>query len=195
MSFINPQTKTVHCKIVYFGPAMSGKSTTLRSLYRQLGGKKDGIETLSRDQDRTLFFDFLPLSLGEFQGHRIRIHLYSVPGPILYDANRRLVLKGIDGIVFVADSQLNRLEENMVCLNDIQENLLEQEVLFDDVPLVFQYNKRDLTKTAVPVAVLEQALNRRRYPAFETIATKGEGLFDPLKVLAKQVLLELNDEE
>lgn len=195
MSFINSQSKAIHCKIVYFGPAMSGKSTTLRGIHHLLGGEKLGMETLSRDQDRTLFFDFLPLSLGKFQGHTIRMHLYSVPGPILYNANRRLVLKGIDGIIFVADSQLTRLEENLLCLNDIQENLLEQEILFEEVPLVFQYNKRDLLKTAIPITALDRALNKGRYPAFETIATKEKGILEPLHVLTKQVLRELKDEE
>jgi len=194
MSIINPQSKSIHCKIVYFGPAMAGKSTTIRGLYNKLGGKKSGMATLSRDQDRTLFFDFLPLSLGEINGQKVRIHIYSVPGPILYNANRRLILKGIDGIVFVADSQLVRLEENLVCLNDLKENLLEEEILFEEIPMIFQYNKRDLFRKVVPVAALDRALNQRGAPTFETIASKEQGILKPLQRITKMVLEDLKNE-
>lgn len=195
MSFINSQTKTLHLKIVYFGPAMSGKSTTIRAIHQKLGGRKQGMATLSREQDRTLFFDFLPLTLGDYKDYKVRLHLYSVPGPLLYDANRRLVLKGIDGIIFVVDSQLGRLEENIVCLTDLQENLLEQEVLLEEVPMVFQFNKRDLTKTALPVEALQRALNVNGQPAFETVATKGQGTLEALQAIAKAVLQDLKHQE
>jgi mutual gliding-motility protein MglA len=194
MSFIDPKTKQINCKIVYCGPVLSGKATTIWKIFQEMSHSKNGMATLSHNRDRTLFFDFLPLSLGKVKGYDIRVHVYSIPGPILYDASRRLILKGVDGIVFVADSKLNRLEENISCLSDLGQNLNDQDIDLEDIPMVFQYNKRDLTKTRTPLHTLEQSLNPGQRPSFESVASKGKGIMEPLKDVTKWVLKELHNE-
>ena len=138
MSFINPRTKNINLKLIYFGPVLSGKSTTLRSITRLLAKKEDDWAKVRQGQDRTAFFDFLALSLGKVRGQQIHVHLYAVPGPILYKANRRLLFKGIDGVIFVADSRVTRLEENLYCLQDLEENLRDQDIFYEELPVVFQ---------------------------------------------------------
>ena len=197
MSFINPQSKQINCKIIYFGPALSGKSTTLKQLQKSFtpsgkSSKNGRIKSLSSNSERTDFFDFVPLSLGKIRGQEIRFHLYAIPGQILYQTNRRLLLKGIDGIVFVVDSQLARIEENLYCLQDLEENLRDEETFLEEIPFVLQYNKQDLGKSLVPTDRLNEVLNPNHRPAFESVATKGEGIAEPLQVLAKQVLQELH---
>lgn len=192
MSFINPSTKQINLKIIYFGPALSGKSTTLKVLARKLNGKRKKTPVKLADrQAHTAFFDFLPLSLGKTDQQQLRAHLYAVPGPIFYKANCRLLFKGIDGIVFVADSQLSRLEENLACLSNLEEYLHEQEIFYEELPVVFQYNKRDLRQNITPIATLNDVLNPDKRPVFETVAKKGEGILEPLEEVTRRALMEL----
>jgi hypothetical protein len=192
MSFINPRTKQINLKIVYFGPVFAGKSTTLRNIAKQLAKKSGAWAAVSDSEGRTAFFDFLPLSLGRHQGQRIHLHLYAVPGPILYKANRRLLFKGIDGIIFVADSRITRLEENLLCLQDLEENLRDQDIFYEELPVVFQYNKRDLADAIAPLRTLNEVLNPDQRPSFETVADRGTGILEPLQFITKQSLKELH---
>ena len=193
MSFINPQTNQLNCKIVYYGPALAGKSTTLRSLHKHYEKKKGSkVTNLMRKHEQSVFFDFLPLSIGKVGNQEVRIHLYAIPGPILYDSNQRFLLKGIDGIVFVADSRLARLEENLACLQDLEDTLRNQETFLEEVPMVMQYNKRDLADEVAPLEILNEVLNPLTCPAFASVATRGTGVVQSLETLTKQVLKELH---
>lgn len=190
MSFINEQTKEVNYKIVYFGPARSGKSTSLHHIYTAVRDSKDkGGDpiSLTNEQDRTLYFDFIPLSLGTIKGHKVRLHIYTVPGEVAYEANRKIIAKGVDGVVFVADSQLEKVDHNMESLADLDKILKLEGTSLEQVPHIFQYNKRDL-KTAVSVNELQPVLNRFSAPHFETTATQGSGVMDALRAIAAQVL-------
>jgi mutual gliding-motility protein MglA len=194
MSFVNEETKEVNCKVVYFGPAQCGKSTSLRSIYNQVkAGAKGDMISLATDEDRTLFFDFVPLYLGMVKGFAIRVHLYTVPGQAAYDAQRSLIAKGTDGVVFVADSQIQRMESNLSSLGDLEKILaaeLGDESEVDEFPMVLQYNKRDLPQAA-PLPQMRDVLNKRRVPDFESIATNDTGVFDALKAISAQVLQSL----
>lgn len=188
MSFINEQTKEANYKIVYFGPARSGKSTSLRHIYTSVRDSKgkDPI-SLTSEQDRTLYFDFIPLSLGEVKGYKVRLHLYTVPGEVAYEANRKIISKGVDGVVFVADSQLEKVDHNLESLSDLNRILKLEGTGLEDIPHIFQYNKMDL-KTAVSAQELQPVLNKFDAPYFETTATSGEGVMDALKAIAARVL-------
>ncbi len=188
MSFINEQTKEVNYKIVYFGPALSGKSTSLRQIFTSMRNSK-GAEpiSLTTEHDRTLYFDFIPLSLGMVKGYKVRLHLYTVPGEVAYEANRKIIAKGVDGVVFVADSQLAKVDHNLESLEDLRRILKLEGTSLEKVPHIFQYNKRDL-KTAVPVTELQPVLNKYDAPCFETIATTGSGVMDSLRSIAARVL-------
>jgi len=191
MSFINYSSREINCKIVYYGPGLCGKTTNLQYIYAKTNPDAKGkMISLETETERTLFFDFLPLSLGEIRGFKTRFHLYTVPGQVFYDASRKLILKGVDGVVFVADSQVERIDANMESLENLRENLEEQGYDLDKLPYVVQYNKRDLPK-AVDAGYLREALNPTRVPDFEAVATTGMGVFDTLKAVAKQVLIEL----
>lgn len=191
MSFINYSAREINCKLVYYGPGLCGKTTNLQFIYNKTRPESKGkMISLATETERTLFFDFLPLSLGEIRGFKTRFHLYTVPGQVFYDASRKLILKGVDGVCFVADSQLERMEANIESLDNLRINLEEQGYNLDTIPYVIQYNKRDLP-SAVPLEELSQVLNPRKVPEFEATATSGEGVFDTLKALAKQVLTEL----
>ena len=191
MSFINYSAREINCKLVYYGPGLCGKTTNLQFIYSKTRPEAKGkMISLATETERTLFFDFLPLSLGEIRGFKTRFHLYTVPGQVFYDASRKLILKGVDGVCFVADSQLERMEANIESLDNLRINLEEQGYNLDTIPYVIQYNKRDLP-SAVPVEELSQLLNTQRVPEFEAQAVSGEGVFDTLKALAKQVLTEL----
>ncbi len=191
MSFINYSSREINCKLVYYGPGLCGKTTNLQYIYNKTKADAKGkMISLATETERTLFFDFLPLSLGEIRGFRTRFHLYTVPGQVFYDASRKLILKGVDGVCFVADSQMERMEANIESLENLRENLTEQGYDLDKLPYCVQYNKRDLP-SAVPVEELSEALNPTRVPEFEAVATTGVGVFDTLKALAKQVLTEL----
>ncbi|HEY8146164.1 MAG TPA: GTPase domain-containing protein [Kofleriaceae bacterium] len=191
MSFINYAQREINCKIVYYGPGLCGKTTNLQYIYNKTNPEAKGkMISLATETERTLFFDFLPLSLGEIRGFRTRFHLYTVPGQVFYDASRKLILKGVDGVVFVADSQIERMEANIESYENLRDNLQEQGYSLDKIPYVVQYNKRDLPNAA-PLIELEEVCNPRKVNSFEAVATKGVGVFDTLKAVAKLVLTEL----
>ena len=192
MSFINYSSREINCKIVYYGPGLCGKTTNLQYIYNRTNPEAKGkMISLATETERTLFFDFLPLSLGEIRGFRTRFHLYTVPGQVFYDASRKLILKGVDGVVFVADSQIDRMEANIESLENLSYNLQEQGYELERLPYVVQYNKRDLPNIA-SVEELRELLNAdQSVPEFEAIATTGAGVFDTLKAVAKLVLTEL----
>jgi signal recognition particle receptor subunit beta len=191
MSFINYSSREINVKLVYYGPGLCGKTTNLHYIYKKTNPEAKGkMISLATETERTLFFDFLPLALGEIRGFKTRFHLYTVPGQVFYDASRKLILKGVDGVVFVADSQVERMEANAESMDNLRINLDEQGYDLDKIPLVVQYNKRDLPNVA-PAPEMEKLLNPRGLPAFEAVATTGVGVFDTLKNLAKQVLFEL----
>src|SRR5687767_13922129 len=191
MSFINYSSREINCKIVYYGPGLCGKTTNLQYIYNKTNPETKGkLISLSTETDRTLFFDFLPLSLGEIRGFKTRFHLYTVPGQVFYDASRKLILKGVDGVVFVADSQVERMEANIESMENLRVNLAEQGYDLNKVPFCIQYNKRDLPNAAT-MEELRRLLNPRQVPDFEASATQGNGVFDTLKAIAKLVLIEL----
>lgn len=192
MSFINYAAKEINCKIVYYGTGMGGKTTNLQYIYSQtLPENRGKMISLTGDTERTLFFDFLPLNIGEIRGFKTRFHLYTVPGQHFYDASRKLVLKGVDGIVFVADSQVDRMEENMDSLKSLDSNLREQGYDLRTIPFVIQYNKRDL-ENPIPVKVLNEHLNPFHVETVEAVAVKGTGVFDTLKIISKNILKSLH---
>ncbi len=191
MSFINYSSREINCKIVYYGPGLCGKTTNLQYVYAKTNPEAKGkMISLATETERTLFFDFLPLSLGEIRGFKTRFHLYTVPGQVFYDASRKLILKGVDGVVFVADSQMERMEANLESVENLRTNLAEQGYDLDKLPYVVQYNKRDLPN-AVTLDELREAVNPKRVPDFEAVAPTGVGVFDTLKAVAKQVLTQL----
>ena len=191
MAFINEQSKEVNCKVVYFGPPMCGKSTSLRYIFKNIKDEKRGeLVSLSTNTDRTLYFDFVPLTLGTFKKFQVRLHLYTVPGDVAYEAARKIISKGVDGVVFLADSQLEQLESNMASMMELKEMIEEEGGNFEELPMVIQYNKRDLPN-AVPMEELRKLLNPRNVPDFETIATEGRGVFESLKSIGTQVLKSL----
>jgi signal recognition particle receptor subunit beta len=191
VSFINYSSREINCKIVYYGPGLCGKTTNLQYIYRRTNPDQKGkLISLATETERTLFFDFLPLALGDIKGFKIRFHLYTVPGQVFYAASRKLILKGVDGVIFVADSQIERMESNMESLDDLQINLAEQGYELEKLPFAIQYNKRDLPNI-VPAEEMDKLLNNREVPWFEGIATTGKGVFETLKSVAKLVLFEL----
>ena len=191
MTFINYAAKEINCKIVYYGPGLGGKTTNLQHIYDQTAPQARGkMISLATETDRTLFFDFLPLDLGPIQGFRTRFHLYTVPGQVFYNASRKLILKGVDGVVFVADSQGDRMDANVESIRNLEENLGELGLSLSDMPYVLQFNKRDLD-SAIDSQDMYRILNFKREPTFEATAIDGDGIFDTLKAVAKQVLVEL----
>ncbi len=188
MAFINNATRELVCKIVYYGPALGGKTTNLRTIYAALPPDLKGdLISLPTQQDRTLFFDFLPLDLGEIKGFKTKIALYTVPGQVYYNATRQLVLRGVDGIVFVADSQSERLEHNIDSLENMSENLAIYGYDIEEIPWVIQYNKRDLPDISA-IEILEQKLNFLQAPFFESVAITGQGVKETLKKVSSMVL-------
>ena len=191
MSFINFAAREINCKIVYYGAGLGGKTTNLQWIFEQTLAKTGGkMISLATETDRTLFFDFLPLDLGTIRGFKTRFHLYTVPGQVFYDASRKLILRGVDGVVFVADSQEERMDANLEALENLQENLKEHGYDLMKIPYVLQLNKRDLP-SALPIDVLKQGLAKRGESVFEAIACKGVGVFETLKDAGRQVLAEL----
>jgi len=192
LSLINYSSREINVKIVYYGPGLCGKTTNIQYIYNKVSPETKGkLITLATEMDRTLFFDFLPLELGEVKGFKTRFHLYTVPGQVYYDASRKLILRGVDGIVFVADSQASRYDANIESLYNLHENLKEYNLRLEDTPFSIQYNKRDLNDI-ISVEDLEQELNPRKYPSFEAVAVNGTGVFNTLKSVAKSVLRNLN---
>src|SRR5437867_2592075 len=191
MTFINYAAREINCKIVYYGPGLCGKTTNLQWIYDKTNPQAKGkLISLATETDRTLFFDFLPLDLGTVRGFKTRFHLYTVPGQVFYDASRKLILKGVDGVVFVADSQEARMDANVESIRNLKENLREHGVLIDKVPYVLQLNKRDLP-TAVSAPEIVDALRIKDEPVFEAVASRGTGVFETLKAVVKAVLLDL----
>jgi mutual gliding-motility protein MglA len=191
MSFINYSSREINCKIVYYGPGLGGKTTNLQYIFEKTNPQARGkMISLATETERTLFFDFLPLSLGAIRGFRVRFHLYTVPGQVFYDASRKLILKGVDGVVFVADAQEERLEANIESVENLKQNLQEHGYDIDKIPLIMQYNKMDLPN-AMKVEELRPQLNPKNWPEFTACAKSGEGVFDTLKAVAKLVLQEL----
>ena len=191
MTFINYAAREINCKIVYYGPGLCGKTTNLQWIYDKTNPQAKGkLISLATETDRTLFFDFLPLDLGQVRGFKTRFHLYTVPGQVFYDASRKLILKGVDGVVFVADSQDARMEANFESLENLDKNLKEQGYDLATIPYALQFNKRDLP-TALPMDEMYGRLNRKGEPTFEAVAMNGTGVFDTLKAVAKLVLTEL----
>lgn len=191
MSFINYNAKEIHCKIVYYGPSLGGKTTNLQWIYQKsIAQERSEMVELPTDTERTLFFDFLPMEVGEIRGFKTRFHLYTVPGQVVYDASRRLILKGLDGVVFVADSQAERMEENMQSLRNLELNLEQQGYDLHNLPLAIQYNKRDLPN-ALPLAELRNALNPYNAPDFEGRAREGVGVFEALRTTSKAIITTL----
>ncbi len=191
MTFINYAAREINCKIVYYGPGLCGKTTNLQYIYdRTNPAAKGKLISLATETDRTLFFDFLPLDLGTVRGFKTRFHLYTVPGQVFYDASRKLILKGVDGVVFVADSQEARQDANVESLQNLEKNLVDHGFDLQTIPYVLQLNKRDLP-TAMAADDLYRQLNFKGEPTFEASAPNGQGVFDTLKAVAKQVLMEL----
>ena len=191
MSFINYSSREINCKIVYYGPGLCGKTTNLQWIYNKTNPDLKGkMISLATETERTLFFDFLPLALGEIRGFKTRFHLYTVPGQVFYDASRKLILKGVDGVIFVADSQIERLEANQESVENLRTNLAEQGYSLEKIPYVIQYNKRDLPNV-VPVEELRPLVNPMNVPDYEANARAGVGVFDTLKAVSKLVLNEL----
>ena len=191
MSFINFAAREINCKIVYYGAGLGGKTTNLQHIYQKTAEQQKGkMISLATETERTLFFDFLPLDLGSVRGFKTRIHLYTVPGQVFYDASRKLILRGVDGIVFVADSQEARMDANIEALDNLDSNLKEHGYDFKKIPYVLQLNKRDLPNI-LTVEELQKQLTVKGEPALESVAVTGQGVFDTLKEVAKLVLADL----
>lgn len=192
MSMINYASREINCKIVYYGPGLCGKTTNIEYVFNKVNPETRGkLISLATEAERTLFFDFLPVDLGSIRGFKTRFHLYTVPGQVYYNASRRLILKGVDGVVFVADSAAERMDANIASLQNLYENLTEYGFDPKTLPLVVQYNKRDLPN-AVPVEELRAQINPMAVPDFEAVAIQGTGVFDTLKSVSKLVINALS---
>ncbi len=193
MALINYASREINCKIVYYGPGLGGKTTNIKYIFTKLNPEIKGkLISLATELDRTLFFDFLPVDLGTIKGFKTRFHLYTVPGQVFYNASRKLILKGVDGIVFVGDSQIERYDENIESFQNMLDNLQSYNLSLDRIPLVLQYNKRDLPNIN-SIAELQKVLNPQGiYPYFEAVATQGIGVFETLKEICKRVLKTLS---
>ena len=191
MTFINYVAREINCKIVYYGPGLGGKTTNLQYIYQITSAENKGkLISLATETERTLFFDFLPIDLGQIRGFRTRFHLYTVPGQVFYDSSRKLILKGVDGVVFVADSQEERMDANLESISNLAQNLKEHGFDLEKIPYVLQLNKRDLP-SAMPVEDMKQQLLVKGEPVIEAVATQGVGVLTTLKAVARQVLVEL----
>ncbi len=187
MSLFNQETKELHCKIVYYGPSLGGKTTNLQWIYHETApDQKSKLTALNPEPDRTYFFDFLPFFMGEVRGYKTRFHIYTVPGQMIYNASRKLILQGIDGVIFVADSQKERMDENIESMKNLELNLKQQGYDIRKVPLLIQYNKRDLDN-ASSIEELRTALNKYNAMETEAIASEGKGVFESLKKITKHI--------
>ena len=188
MSFINYNAKEIHCKVVYYGPSLGGKTTNIQWVYQKTAeDQKTKLVAVNTDIERTLFFDFLPLNVGDIRGFKTRFHLYTVPGQVVYDASRKLIMKGLDGVIFVADSQIERMDENLESLRNLERNLEQQGNDIREIPLIMQYNKRDLPNVA-SLAEMRSALNPYNAPEVEGCASEGKGVFESLKTVSKSII-------
>lgn len=191
MSFLNYSTREINFKIVYYGPGLSGKTTNIKTIYEKV--KKDNkgkLVSLATETERTLFFDFFPLDLGTVKGYKVKFHLYTVPGQIYYSSSRKLIMKGVDGIVFVADSQRERFEANFESLTDMLENLRDYNIDFETMPYVLQLNKRDLPNIT-PANELINTLRKKDEPVIEAMALKGDGVVETLKSISKLIMIDV----
>jgi mutual gliding-motility protein MglA len=192
MSMINYASREINCKIVYYGPGLGGKTTNIEYVYKKVAPSTRGkLISLATEAERTLFFDFLPVDLGTIRGFKTRFHLYTVPGQVYYNASRKLILKGVDGVVFVADSLRDRLDANLESMHNLYTNLGEHGFDLRQLPFVIQYNKRDMPQ-AMSIEELEAALNPTQVESFEAVGTRGIGIFDTLKEVSKQVIKSLS---
>lgn len=195
MSFINYAKKEVNCKIVYYGPGLSGKTTNIQYIFEHTQQEQRGkLVTLSTENERTLFFDFLPLAVGDVRGYKTRFHLYTLPGQTFYEISREFILKGVDGVVFVADSQSERMEANIESYESLERSLDRQGYDINKLPLVFQYNKRDLPGI-VSVGELEGTFNPMKRPSFEAVAHRGQGVMETLQAISQLIIRELRGGE
>jgi signal recognition particle receptor subunit beta len=193
MAFVNHATKEINCKIVYYGAGMCGKTTNLQYIYAQTNPMVKGkLITLPLEKERTIYFDFLPLVVGEIRGFNARFHLYSVPGQVFYDAPRKAILNGVDGVVFVVDSRRDRMDANLESFENLRINLERMGKSRESIPLVLQYNKRD-ARDPVPLEELERIFNKHQWPHYEAVAKSGGGVFDTLKAIGKVVLRSLKE--
>jgi len=191
MSMINYASREINCKIVYYGPGLGGKTTNIEYVYDRVSSEMRGkLISLATESERTLFFDFLAVDLGTIRGFKTRFHLYTVPGQVYYNASRRLILKGVDGVVFVADSQLERQDANLESMHNLYDNLADHDLDPRAMPFVLQYNKRDLPNT-VSLGELQESLNPSGVAFFEAVGSRGIGVFDTLKAVSKQVIKQL----
>jgi signal recognition particle receptor subunit beta len=191
MALFNYATRELSAKIVYYGPGLSGKTTNIEMVHKMLRPEQKGrLISLPTETDRTLFFDFLPIELGQIKGFKVRFHLYTVPGQVFYNATRRLVLQGVDGVVFVADSQREMINGDMESLKNLMDNLSSYGKKIEDLPFVLQYNKRDL-RNAAPVAELDAALNSLHVPTFDAVAPTGKGVIETLVGISRMVFAHL----
>lgn len=191
MTFINYASREINCKIVYYGPGLCGKTTNIQWIHEQANPEKRGkLVSLATETDRTLFFDFLPLDMGMVKGFKVRFHLYTVPGQVFYDASRKLILRGCDGVIFVADSQRPRMEANIESIANLATNLKDNGFDIRNIPYVLQLNKRDMP-TAAPLGEMEDLLRFRSEPMIEAVASRGQGVIETLKACARQILMEL----
>ena len=192
MSMINYASREINCKVVYYGSGLGGKTTNLEYVFSRVNPDTKGkMISLATETERTLFFDFLPIDLGEIRGFRTRFHLYTVPGQVYYNASRRLILKGVDGLIFVADSQRSRLEANIEAMHNLYENMESYGYDVETIPFVVQYNKRDLPDI-MPVEELRSVLNPMGVPDYEAVAIEGEGVFQTLSAVSKLVVKSLS---
>jgi len=194
MSLVNFTTREITCKIVYYGPGRSGKTTNLQYIYSQVPDDRRGrMVSLATQTDRTLFFDFLPIDLGSISGFTTKFQLYTVPGQVYYNATRKLVLQGADGVVFVVDSQARQLDENLESLQNLHQNILEHGVDIRTLPMVLQFNKQDLPRDLILAPEeLDDALNFRSLSTFAADALRGGGVFETLKAISAEVLRKLS---
>lgn len=191
MSFLNYSTREINFKIVYYGPGLSGKTTNIKTIYEKVKSDSKGkLVSLATETERTLFFDFFPLDLGTVKGYKVKFHLYTVPGQIYYSSSRKLIMKGVDGIVFVADSQRERFEANIESINDMMQNLADYDIEFESMPYVLQLNKRDLPNIT-PVNEMIEALRRKEEPVVEAMALKGDGVVETLKSISKLIMVDV----
>ncbi|MCP4146506.1 MAG: GTPase domain-containing protein [bacterium] len=191
MSFLNYSTREINFKIVYYGPGLSGKTTNIKTIYNKVKqGNKGKLVSLATETERTLFFDFFPLDLGTVKGYKVKFHLYTVPGQIYYSSSRKLIMKGVDGVVFVADSQRERFEANYESITDMSQNLVDYSIDFETLPYVLQLNKRDLPNVT-PVNELIGALRKKDEPVVEAMALKGEGVVETLKTISKLIMIDV----
>jgi len=194
MATINHSAREITLKIVYYGPGLSGKTTNLEYIHRKLPGERKGrLLSLETDRERTIFFDLLPVQVGNIKGYRVKLQLFTVPGQIKYEETRRLVLRNADGIVFVADSQASMMDFNIESFKSMQQNLKANGIDFEEIPLVIQYNKQDLDNL-IPVEELEAKLNVRKVPSFKSVATEGKGVIETFQTILKLVISKLDKE-